>query len=93
MSTQVLIAIIIGSASLLVAIVAGIAAVRSKTGDSSPGIILLKRILESLWKVLYIIWYPIQAIIEFFTELFTVFIYGCMMRLKLKNIGRTKHNV
>ncbi len=64
MTKGILITIIICITLFLSAIVAGIFASLSKKQSSTCGTDLLRRIINTLWQIPSLLWYPVQAIIE-----------------------------
>lgn len=64
MSKGIMITIIICVMLFLSAIVAGVSAFLSKKQRSTYGDDLLSRIINTLWQIPSLLWYPIQAIIE-----------------------------
>ena len=64
MDTKVIIGIIIGTSIVLAAIIAAIASFFTRRSRSGYASTLLECIINTFWKILFMIWYPFQAIIE-----------------------------
>jgi len=65
MSTGIVIAIIFAAALVLTSIVAAVAAYKTKASGNGSGKSLLARIIETLWQIPSMLWYPVQGLIYF----------------------------
>lgn len=64
MDTKIIIAIIIGTSMILVALIAWITSYLTKRSQVKRASNLFNRIINTLWQLIFMLWYPIQTIIE-----------------------------